>query len=126
VQAIQHKHFIGRFQVENPPSNIGYLEDWMRELIDAQGMQLLNGPHVEYVMDLGNRGLTGVAIIKTSHLAIHVWDEAEPGLVQLDFYTCSHLDLDLIMRAVEPWGVIDHQFLVIDRENNLDLQMVRA
>ena len=26
----------------------------------------------------GNRGITGIAVIETSHIAIHVWDEFNP------------------------------------------------
>jgi S-adenosylmethionine/arginine decarboxylase-like enzyme len=61
------------------------LENWMSTLIAAQGMKILSGPHVAYVENPGNRGLTGVAIIETSHVAVHIWDEVSPALVQLDF-----------------------------------------
>ncbi len=57
-------------------------------------MNVLSGPHVAHVDTPGNRGLTGVAIIETSHVAVHIWDEASPALVQLDFYTCGTLDKD--------------------------------
>ena len=61
---IKHHHFIGRFEVAKPPlgSEKAYLEDWMANLIEGQGMNILSGPHVAYVDTVGNRGLTGVAI----------------------------------------------------------------
>ena len=37
----------------------------------------------------GNRGVTAFAIIETSHIAMHIWDEPNPALVQLDVYTCA-------------------------------------
>ena len=99
---IKHHHFIGRFEVAKPPlgSEKAYLEDWMANLIEGQGMNILSGPHVAYVDTVGNRGLTGVAIIETSHVAVHIWDETSPALVQLDFYTCGTLDKDAILRAI--------------------------
>ena len=81
-------------------------------------MNILSGPHVAYVEKTGNRGLTGVAIIETSHVAVHIWDETNPALVQLDFYTCGTLDKDAIIKAIGPWGVVKHSFLVLDREED--------
>ena len=119
---IKHHHFIGRFEVAKPPlgSEKAYLEDWMANLIEGQGMNSLSGPHVAYVDTVGNRGLTGVAIIETSHVAVHIWDETSPALVQLDFYTCGTLDKDAILRAINPWGVVKNAFLVLDREKELE------
>ena len=119
---IKHHHFIGRFEVAKPPlgSEKAYLEDWMANLIEGQGMNILSGPHVAYVDTVGNRGLTGVAIIETSHVAVHIWDETSPALVQLDFYTCGTLDKEAILRAINPWGVVKNAFLVLDREKELE------
>ena len=119
---IKHHHFIGRFEVAKPPlgSEKAYLDDWMANLIEGQGMNILSGPHVAYVDTVGNRGLTGVAIIETSHVAVHIWDETSPALVQLDFYTCGTLDKDAILRAINPWGVVKNAFLVLDREKELE------
>jgi len=118
---IKHHHFVGRFEVTNPPllADKSKLERWMADLIKAQGMNILSGPHVAHVDTPGNRGLTGVAIIETSHVAIHVWDECSPALIQLDFYTCGTLDKDAILRAVKPWGVVKAKFLVLDRETDV-------
>jgi S-adenosylmethionine/arginine decarboxylase-like enzyme len=92
----------------------------MEKLIESQGMSILSGPHVAYVDKVGNRGLTGVAIIETSHVAIHIWDETSPALVQLDFYTCGTLDKDAILSAIKPWGVVKNAFLVLDREKDVE------
>jgi S-adenosylmethionine/arginine decarboxylase-like enzyme len=118
---IKHHHFIGRFEVTKPPlgGEDAYLRDWMAKLIKSQGMNILSGPHVAYVDKGGNRGLTGVAIIETSHVAVHIWDETSPALVQLDFYTCGTLDKDAILRAITPWGVVKDAFLVLDRERDV-------
>ena len=44
-------------------------------LIKDIGMKLMFGPEVRYVRQEGNEGLTAVAIIETSHVALHVWDK---------------------------------------------------
>jgi S-adenosylmethionine/arginine decarboxylase-like enzyme len=118
---IKHQHFIGRFEVTDPPTaeDRAYLVSWMAQLIKDQGMNVVSGPHVAHVDTPGNRGLTGVAIIETSHCAIHVWDETNPALVQLDFYTCGVLNKDAILKAVKPWGVVKYSFLVLDRERDV-------
>jgi S-adenosylmethionine/arginine decarboxylase-like enzyme len=118
---IKHQHFIGRFEVTAPPllADRAYLVDWMARLIADQGMNVLSGPHVAYVDKAGNRGLTGVAIIETSHVAVHIWDETSPALVQLDFYTCGTLDKDAILKAIKPWGVVKNTFLMLDREDDV-------
>ncbi len=116
---LQHKHYIGRFEVADPPHGIHELKHWMRNLISAQSMIVLSGPHVEYVSDPGNRGLTGVAIIKTSHCAIHVWDEPSPALIQLDFYTCGELDIEAINTAMAQFRTTKVDWMVLDREIGL-------
>ena len=58
--------------------------------------------------------------LETSHVAVHIWDETSPALVQLDFYTCGTLDTDAILRAINPWGVVKKAFLVLDREKELE------
>ena len=120
---LKHHHFIGRFEVTTPPrkAELAYLRGWMANLIMRQGMKILSGPHVEHVDVPGNRGLTGVAIIETSHVAIHIWDEQSPALVQLDFYTCGTLDKDAVLRAIEPWGVVSFDFMTLDREHRIDI-----
>jgi S-adenosylmethionine/arginine decarboxylase-like enzyme len=126
---IKHHHFIGRFEVTAPPleADRAYFEKWIRELIEGQGMNVLSGPHVAFVDKAGNRGLTGVAIIETSHVAVHIWDESSPALVQLDFYTCGTLDKDAILKAIKPWGVVKNRFMVLDRESDVvELETARA
>ncbi len=89
---IKHHHFIGRFEVATPPleADRAYLVDWMRKLIEGQGMNVLSGPHVAFVDKAGNRGLTGVAIIETSHVAVHIWDETSPGTGAARFLHLRH------------------------------------
>tara|TARA_B100000029_G_C17344859_1_gene876627 strand:- start:208 stop:534 length:327 start_codon:yes stop_codon:yes gene_type:complete len=93
----------------------------MMELIENIGMKLLKGPYADYVTKEGNRGLTCVAIIETSHLAMHVWDELDPALLQLDVYTCGALDTQLVFDALEQYKPVKIEWKFLDREHNLKL-----
>jgi len=87
-----HKHLIVRAEINNPPKDIEYLKSWMSDFIKFINMKVMLGPYVAYCDNVGNRGITGVAVIETSHIAIHVWDEPNPALMQLDVYSCANFD----------------------------------
>ena len=87
----QHKHIIIRALCEKPPRDCEGAVEWWNELVDSIGMAKLdiqNNPICGYVDTPGNAGLTICGIIETSHIAMHVWDESNPALIQLDVYTC--------------------------------------
>lgn len=87
-----HKHLIIRAEVKNPPKNEEQLKNWLTDFITFIDMKVLMGPYVKYCDKVGNRGITGVAVIETSHIAMHVWDETDPGIMQFDVYSCSEFD----------------------------------
>src|SRR6056300_1087449 len=87
-----HKHLIVRAEINNPPKDVEYLKSWMSDFIKFINMKVMLGPYVAYCDNVGNRGITGVAVIETSHIAIHVWDEPNPALMQLDVYSCANFD----------------------------------
>jgi HSP20 family molecular chaperone IbpA len=70
-----HKHLIIRAEAVKPPVDEEILLNWLRDFIDAINMKVLMGPYVKYHYVPGNRGITGAAIIETSHIVMHVWDE---------------------------------------------------
>ena len=79
---VQHKHLIVRAEVNQPPTDQKWAHTWLTELVSKIGMQICQGPITTYLDMPGNRGLTGLVIIETSHIALHCWDESEPGLMQ--------------------------------------------
>jgi S-adenosylmethionine/arginine decarboxylase-like enzyme len=93
----------------------------MKHLVDKIGMKVLMGPYAVYSDMEGNQGLTAVTIIETSHIALHVWDEAEPALMQLDVYTCSHLDINQVFESIQEWEPTKVEYKYIDREHGLTL-----
>lgn len=113
---LQHKHLLIRAEVNKPPQDEEYIKDWFRRLIGDIGMKLLRGPISAYVDVPGNKGLTCVAIIETSHIAMHVWDEDQPGLMQLDVYTCGAFDPEKVFNAISEFDPIKVDFKYLDRE----------
>ena len=120
MKLLEHKHLIIRTEVNNPPRDEVWLQNWLTELVDKIGMKVCRGPITAYVDMPGNEGLTGVVVIETSHIAIHVWDAVEPALVQLDVYTCSTLDKDIIFAELEQWDPVKIEWKYLDREFGLN------
>jgi len=118
---LEHKHLIIRAEITDPPYDAVDIKRWMKNLVEDIGMNILMGPYAIYSDMEGNQGLTAVTIIETSHLAIHVWDECEPALMQMDVYTCSHLELDTIWKAIEEFKPTKVEYKFIDREHSLTL-----
>lgn len=117
--ALVHKHVIIRAEVNNPPTDRNWLHGWLNELVAKIGMKVCQGPIVSYIDVPGNRGLTGVVIIETSHIAIHVWDECKPGLIQFDVYTCGPFDPQVIFNEMRVFDPVKLQFKYLDREHDL-------
>lgn len=118
---LEHKHLIVRAELNNPPKCTTAIDIWMKNLVEAIGMKILMGPYSVYSEMVGNQGLTAVTIIETSHIAMHVWDEVEPGLMQLDVYTCSQLNTEDVFKAIEEFEPVKVEYKYIDREHELTL-----
>jgi S-adenosylmethionine/arginine decarboxylase-like enzyme len=116
---LKHQHLIVRAEIASPPYSESYIKQWLENLIGALKMKVLMGPFAKYCDVVGNRGLTAVAIIETSHVVLHTWDEDEVAVMQLDVYSCSEVDPNIIWNAIEEFKPthIDYKFL--DRENGL-------
>tara|TARA_B100001093_G_C26721772_1_gene968150 strand:- start:94 stop:477 length:384 start_codon:yes stop_codon:yes gene_type:complete len=124
-QAIQHKHIIIRAECNNPPMWPDDAIAWWNQLVKDIGMKKLDVEHnpiCGYVDTPGNSGLTIAGIIETSHIAMHVWDELDPALIQLDVYTCSSLDTKIVMKALQQFEPISVESKYLDREYRLHEQ----
>ncbi len=118
---LEHKHLIVRAELNNPPKCTSAIDLWMRKLVDQIDMKILMGPYSVYSDMVGNQGLTAVTIIETSHIAMHVWDEVDPALMQLDVYTCSTLNIEDVFKALEQFEPVKVEYKYIDREFDLTL-----
>jgi len=113
---LEHKHIIIRAEVSEPITNRNKAIKFLNRIIKAIDMKAMYGPTATYCKMPGNKGVTAFAIIETSHIALHIWDEINPALVQLDVYSCSDFNpkkvLD-ILDELKPTKV-EHKYL--DRE----------
>ena len=110
-----HKHLIIRAEVNSPPTSEKELKKWLRSVVKKIDMKILQGPFASYVTKEGNRGVTGMAMIETSHIAIHVWDEYEPALVQCDVYSCANFSSSEVLALFSPMGVQKMNKIILDR-----------
>ena len=115
-----HKHLIIRAEANRVPTDEEQLTEWLREFIDSINMKILMGPYVKYCKMEGNRGITGIAVIETSHIAIHVWDEPNPALMQIDVYSCAEFDVDEIAEKIKSdFDVVKLDYKYLNRETGL-------
>ena len=115
---LKHKHLLIRAEVQNPPKNEEETISWMRKLIKTIDMNILAGPYSSQVSKKGNKGLSGVAIIATSHISIHTWDEQEPALIQLDVYSCKEFKKSDVIDCLDEFKPVIVEYKYFDRETN--------
>ena len=115
-----HKHLIVRAEAVKPPMEEKFLTEWLKEFIETINMKVLMGPYVKYHNVPGNRGITGAAIIETSHIVMHVWDEVNPALMQFDVYSCGEFDAEQICRLIQKdFDVVKIEYKYLNRETGL-------
>lgn len=118
LNMIQHKHILVNARVTNPISTPNEGIDFLLYLVESINMKVIAGPFANYVMAAGNRGLTAMVMIETSHIAFHIWDETEPGLLQFDLYTCGELNSEVVLAALQKrFDIVSLEYRVYDRAN---------
>ena len=119
MKPLVHKHLIVRAEVKLPPKDETRAKEFLRELIRGIHMKILFGPEARYVTVEGNRGLTCFAIIETSHVVMHTWDECDPAIVQLDVYSCGGLDTGVVFDFLKQFDPTKIDYKYLDRETGL-------
>ena len=122
MMKLEHKHLLIRAEVTDCPmrDDLGYVLAWMNKLIDRIDMKLMQGPNITYVDQEGNRGITCMALIETSHIVLHIWDEQSPGLFQLDVYSCQSFDINIVLACLkESFKISRIQYKFLDRKSDL-------
>jgi len=118
-----HKHLLINAKVEKPISSEEEATTFLKDLVERIDMKIIKGPFASYVDKPGNRGLTAIVMIETSHIAFHIWDEEDPSLLQFDLYTCGKLNLAQVLLALgETFNVINLDYQLFDRENGFVLE----
>jgi len=96
---------------------------FLQDLVDKIDMKIIKGPFAAYVDKDGNKGLTAIVMIETSHIAFHIRDEVDPGLIQFDLYTCGQLELDRVISLFKgTFDVVNMDYVLFDRENGFKVE----
>ena len=119
---VVHKQLLIRAEVNNPIMEEKKLKKWLRNLVKKIDMTIIKGPYAGYVNKKGNRGLTGVVMIETSHVSIHIWDEEKPALVQCDVYSCAEFSANEVLLLFESMEPVKIDHMVIDRKDEFDVK----
>lgn len=112
-----HQHLLVRAEVSEPIVSVEVAKEWLVKLVDEIGMVITKsgGPHVDYVDKPGNAGIAGIVMIETSHCALHIWDQLNPPLVQLDVYSCSQFDENKVLKMLESMKPTKVNYFTFDR-----------
>jgi len=61
-----------------------------------------------------------MAVIETSHIVMHVWDEVNPALIQLDIYSCGDFDEhDVCKKISKDFDLSKIEYKYLNRETGL-------
>lgn len=120
---IFHKHLLVNAKVSNPINTEEQGIAFLRDLVSKIDMKIIQGPFASYVSAEGNKGLTAMVMIETSHIAFHIWDEPEPALLQFDLYTCGTLDKnDVLQMLKSTFDIKFLEFVLFDREDGFEVK----
>ena len=117
----KHKHLIIRAEVNRPITSEKEIKKWLRNVVKKIDMKIIKGPYASYVSKEGNRGVTGVVMIETSHIAMHVWDETTPALVQCDVYSCAEFSSNEVLAEFVPMDVVKIDTMLLDRATEINI-----
>lgn len=117
---LKHEHLLVRGELYTPVKDQSLVENWLKDLITSISMEILVGPFSVYSTMVGNTGITAGAILSTSHVVLHTFEDEDMTVLQLDLYSCSCIDVGLVMKEIakffHPYKM-EYKFL--DRETSL-------
>lgn len=121
-----HKHTIIRAMVNNPPKNTTLCEEWTNRLIKNIDMKVMVEPKAYYCNKEGNRGLTCVAIIETSSITMHCWDECKPAIIELDVFSCKDYDINDVVTMLKEFDLVSFDIRCLDRTAGLKEEVIKT
>jgi len=120
---IYHKHLLVNAKINKPLFDENEAKEFLVNLVKEIDMKIIQGPYVTYLDVVGNRGMTAIVMIETSHIAFHIWDESSPCLLQFDLYTCGTLDTDKALNIIKAQFKPEFlEYVVFDRENGFVIE----
>ena len=120
----EHKHLIIRAEVKHPITSEWELRKWLKNLVKIIDMKIIGGPYTAYVTKEGNRGATGVVMIETSHISIHIWDEERPSLVQCDIYSCAEFQQGEVIMHLGIMKPQKIEYMMVDRSEEISCEPI--
>lgn len=118
-----HKHLLVNANINNPMNKEQDAIDFLTHLVKSIDMKIIKGPFASYVDAEGNKGLTAIVMIETSHIAFHIWDEPNPALIQFDLYTCGTLDEEKVFETLHKYfDIVSFEYMLIDREKGFYIE----
>tara|TARA_R110000822_G_scaffold9095_1_gene35519 strand:+ start:1829 stop:2197 length:369 start_codon:yes stop_codon:yes gene_type:complete len=116
---IEHKHLIVKGSIDKSLSVI-QVEQFLLDLVDVLDMELMKGvptnPNVGYEGGKDS-GVTGCALITTSHLVLHTWDKSLD--FQLDVYSCKNYSPKDVENLCNKFGLKIDDKRFFDRKYNI-------
>ena len=110
---LEHLHLLVQGTSTNLLSEFD-IKNFILELIQQIGMDILGGPHIYRSDVAGNEGFTIITAITTSHVVMHTWDN---GLIQLDVYSCKKFNILDIVEPLKKLSITDIKIKFLDRSN---------
>ena len=116
--SLEHKHLI--LKGKSKILTVECVKSWIENLVTELDMELVkNMPANPSVGYEGSEdcGVSGVAIITTSHIVMHTWDKTLE--FQLDVYSCKNFEPITVKNQLDRIGfeITDAKFF--DREYNI-------
>lgn len=113
---IEHKHLILKGKMTKRLGK-GDVHNLLTDVVDVLKMELIKSmrvnPNVGYEGG-ENPGVTGCALITTSHIVLHTWDN--DMCFQFDVYSCKEFMPDEVMVELMTWGLMTEHHKYFDRE----------
>ena len=120
---LNHKHVIFKCDMDKPPETELQVKRWIEAIVNEINMKIFLGPYVKRCETEGNEGITGICVIETSHLAIHVWDNIPQPYAQIDLYSCKDFNHQIVIDSLKVlYGAKNFEVLTLDRNNNLKIE----
>jgi S-adenosylmethionine/arginine decarboxylase-like enzyme len=119
---LKHEHLLVRAELSEAVRDTAAVEAWLSNLITAIEMQTLKGPFSIYSTMPGNTGITAGAILSTSHIMLHTFEDDTYTMLQLDVYSCSEINIDTISSHIDTFfKPYKTEFKFLDREQGLEI-----
>ena len=116
---IEHKHLILKGTMRKPVKT-KEVNTWLIKLVELLDMKLIKTfPHNPAVAHYKgeNPGVTACALITTSHIVLHTWDETLD--FQLDVYSCKEYSPKEVEKHCKKIGLLIDDKRFFDRKYNI-------